>query len=141
MSRTMTPTKVSATRIVSRLESLGWPHIVSDLDASGCAVARGVLLPEQCRALAALYDQDEPFRSRIVNQDSREASCPLGPSPHFDHTTSTPMERNTLAASASARATADSGSSPMLHTDTFIRSPPKRTALRKSAPIRTLAFR
>ena len=66
MSHTMTRTKVSATRIVSRVESLGWPHIVSDLDACGCAVARGVLLPEQCRALATLYDQDEPFRSRIV---------------------------------------------------------------------------
>jgi hypothetical protein len=66
MSHTTTRTKVSATRIVSRVESLGWTHIVSDLDACGCAVARGVLLPEQCRALAALYDQDEPFRSRIV---------------------------------------------------------------------------
>ena len=66
MNRTVTATKVSATGIVSRVESLDWAQIVSDLDAYGCAAAKGVLLPEQCRALAALYDQDGLFRSRIV---------------------------------------------------------------------------
>jgi hypothetical protein len=66
MNRTVTATKVSATGIVSRVESLDWAQIVNDLDAYGCAAATGVLLPEQCRALAALYDQDGLFRSRIV---------------------------------------------------------------------------
>ena len=66
MNRTVTATKVSATGIVSWVESLDWAQIVSDLDAYGCAAAKGLLLPEQCRALAALYDQDGLFRSRIV---------------------------------------------------------------------------
>src|SRR5260370_7168082 len=66
MNRTVTATKVSATGIVSRVESLDWAQIVNDLDAYGCAAATGVLLPEQCRALAALYDQDGLFRRRIV---------------------------------------------------------------------------
>ena len=63
---TATATKVRATGIAGRVESLDWPQIVRDLDAYGCAVAKGVLLPKQCRALASLYHQDAPFRSRIV---------------------------------------------------------------------------
>jgi hypothetical protein len=55
-----------AAGVASQVESLDWPRIASDLDAYGCAVARGVLLPDECRALSALYSQDEPFRSRIV---------------------------------------------------------------------------
>jgi len=57
---------MSGAEIASRVESLDWPRIASDLDAYGCAVARGVLDPEQCHALAAMYGEDEPFRSRIV---------------------------------------------------------------------------
>jgi uncharacterized protein len=45
---------------------LDWLQIENDLDAHGCAVAEGVLLRDQCRALSALYDQDALFRSRIV---------------------------------------------------------------------------
>jgi hypothetical protein len=47
---------------VSGLGAKSW----SDLDAYGCAAAEGMLLPEQYRALAALYDQDGCFRGRIV---------------------------------------------------------------------------
>jgi hypothetical protein len=57
---------MSGAEIASRVESLDWPRIASDLDAYGCAVARGVLDPEPCRALASMYGEDEPFRSRIV---------------------------------------------------------------------------
>ena len=57
---------MSGAEIAGRVESLDWPRIVSDLDAYGCAVAREVLDPEQCHALAAMYGEDEPFRSRIV---------------------------------------------------------------------------
>src|ERR1700688_3581721 len=38
----------------------------SDLDAQGCAVLKGLLSVEECRALAALYSDDKHFRSRIV---------------------------------------------------------------------------
>jgi hypothetical protein len=36
------------------------------LDRDGYAVMPGLLDPEQCRALAALYDERERFRSRVV---------------------------------------------------------------------------
>ena len=52
--------------IAERLAALDWPRIESDLDAYGCAVIPGMLLPGQCCALAAQYGEDEPFRSRIV---------------------------------------------------------------------------
>lgn len=52
--------------IPGRVQSADWPQITSDLDAYGCAVARGVLLPGECTALAALFDQDDLFRKRIV---------------------------------------------------------------------------
>jgi uncharacterized protein len=59
-------TKESAAGLASRIASLDWLQIENDLDAHGCAVAEGVLLRNQCRALSALYDQDALFRSRIV---------------------------------------------------------------------------
>src|SRR5260370_589304 len=55
MNRTVTATKISATGIVSRVESLDWAQIVNDLDAYGVAAATAVLLPEQRPPLAPLY--------------------------------------------------------------------------------------
>ncbi len=43
-----------------------WDRIASDLDQYGCAVVPSALTPEECRALAAFYAADEPFRSRVV---------------------------------------------------------------------------
>ena len=37
-----------------------------ELDENGYALLRAVLLPEECRALAALYDAETGFRSRVV---------------------------------------------------------------------------
>jgi hypothetical protein len=56
----------TAAEISRRVEALDWPRIASDLDAYGCAVMGGVLTPDLCRALSAMYGEDEPFRSRIV---------------------------------------------------------------------------
>ncbi|MDO8378516.1 2OG-Fe(II) oxygenase [Phenylobacterium sp.] len=39
---------------------------MSDLDTYGCAVLPGLLTPSECRDLAALYGQEEGFRSRVV---------------------------------------------------------------------------
>ena len=68
MKRTASATsaKVRSEDIASRVHRLDWPQIVNDLDSYGCAVAKGVLLPEQCRGLAKLYEHDDLFRSRIV---------------------------------------------------------------------------
>jgi len=43
-----------------------WPRIEEDLDSVGCAHVQGLLDPEQCRTLAALYADNTLFRSRIV---------------------------------------------------------------------------
>jgi uncharacterized protein len=66
MSHTAAKGNVKATGIASRVKSLDWQQVESDLDAYGCAIAKGILLPEQCGALSALYGQNELFRSRIV---------------------------------------------------------------------------
>jgi hypothetical protein len=52
--------------IIARVEALDWPQAISDLDAQGCAVLKGLLSAEECRALAALYPDDRHFRSRVV---------------------------------------------------------------------------
>lgn len=49
-----------------RLAALDWARIGADLDAHGCAVIKGVLTPDECAAVASLYPQDSPFRSRVV---------------------------------------------------------------------------
>ena len=50
----------------ARVAAIDWTQATSDLDAQGCAVLKGLLTVEECRALAALYPDDEIFRSRIV---------------------------------------------------------------------------
>jgi hypothetical protein len=56
----------SASDIDARVAAIDWLKAASDLDAEGCAVLKGLLSAEECRALAALYTDDEHFRSRIV---------------------------------------------------------------------------
>lgn len=48
------------------LASLDWRRIADDLDALGYAMLPSLLSPEECAGLAALYDRDERFRSRVV---------------------------------------------------------------------------
>jgi uncharacterized protein len=43
-----------------------WERISKDLDAQGSAVLPHLISGDECRALAALYSQDELFRSRVV---------------------------------------------------------------------------
>lgn len=43
-----------------------WPRIESELDDQGCAVMPAFLSAGECRDVAALYAQDERFRSRVV---------------------------------------------------------------------------
>jgi hypothetical protein len=45
-----------------------WLQIAASLDERGYATTAGLLTSEQCRGLAALYDRDEAFRSRVVMQ-------------------------------------------------------------------------
>ncbi|AWK90048.1 2OG-Fe(II) oxygenase [Azospirillum thermophilum] len=43
-----------------------WEWLRGELDAHGCAVLEGLLDPRACAALAAGYDAEEGFRSRVV---------------------------------------------------------------------------
>jgi uncharacterized protein len=56
----------SATTVAARLAAIEWEAIAASLDAHGCAVIGAALTAEECRALAAMYDDDERFRSRII---------------------------------------------------------------------------
>jgi uncharacterized protein len=52
--------------IAARVDAIDWAQATADLDAQGCAVLKGLLSPEECRAMSALYPDDKNFRSRIV---------------------------------------------------------------------------
>ncbi|MBA3496593.1 MAG: 2OG-Fe(II) oxygenase [Gemmatimonadales bacterium] len=49
-----------------RIAAFDWDGVARDLDARGSAMLQGLLRPEECRALAALYPDDTAFRSRVV---------------------------------------------------------------------------
>jgi uncharacterized protein len=48
------------------IDALNWSALEADLDAFGAAAAPELLSPPACRALAALYDDEALFRSRVV---------------------------------------------------------------------------
>jgi hypothetical protein len=50
----------------ARVAAIDWTQAASELDTQGCAILKGLLTPEECRALAALYGEDKIFRSRVV---------------------------------------------------------------------------
>ena len=52
--------------LASRVAALDWSAVAASLDAYGCAGVGPLLDAEACTALAARYDDDARFRSRIV---------------------------------------------------------------------------
>jgi hypothetical protein len=52
--------------IAARVDAIDWAQASHDLDAQGGAVLKGLLPADECRALAALYPDDQRFRSRVV---------------------------------------------------------------------------
>ena len=53
---------------MERVATVDWRDVASSLDERGYATTAALLTTEQCRGLAALYDRDEAFRSRVVMQ-------------------------------------------------------------------------
>lgn len=49
-----------------RIAQIDWPRVAADLDSDGWALLDRLLTAAECDSLAALYPQDEHFRSRIV---------------------------------------------------------------------------
>jgi hypothetical protein len=62
----MDPGASRATSIAARVSSLDWERIASDLDVHGCATTGTVLTPQECATLAASYETDALFRSRVI---------------------------------------------------------------------------
>jgi uncharacterized protein len=50
----------------TRIGAIDWTRVSGELDASGWALMSGLLKPEECDVLAALYDDETRFRSTIV---------------------------------------------------------------------------
>jgi hypothetical protein len=57
---------VPSADIAARVGAIDWAAATADLDAQGCAVLKGLLSPDECQALAALYPDDARFRSKVV---------------------------------------------------------------------------
>lgn len=51
--------------IADRIAAVNWDDVSRELDAQGCAVLQHLLSPQECGTLAALYPEDETFRSRV----------------------------------------------------------------------------
>ena len=52
--------------IGERTDALDWDRITRELDARGSAVMPRLLVPDECAALAGLYNDDARHRSRVV---------------------------------------------------------------------------
>ena len=57
---------IPAKAAVDRLKALDWQRVSHELDAAGNALLQRLLSADECEALAALYKDDELFRSRVV---------------------------------------------------------------------------
>jgi len=49
-----------------RLRAIDWAHVSTELGAQGSAVIERLISPAECEALAASYQADDGFRSRVV---------------------------------------------------------------------------
>ncbi len=58
--------RASVSAIEARIAALDWPRIAASLDAHGNAVIGAMLTPDECTSLAATYQSDDRFRSRVV---------------------------------------------------------------------------
>lgn len=58
--------KREAGTLTSRVDAADWRAAEASLDARGYATLADLLSPAECRELAAFYDEDARFRSRIV---------------------------------------------------------------------------
>ena len=66
MATAVTARPESATGIDARLGAADWTSVSTHLDDHGWAMLDSLLTAEECASLAALYDDDRRFRSRVV---------------------------------------------------------------------------
>src|SRR5262245_5958869 len=48
-----------------RIAQYDWEKLSSELSSNGCTVAEKLLSPKECRQLAAMYAEEEHFRSHV----------------------------------------------------------------------------
>jgi hypothetical protein len=59
-------TKAQLPKAADRVEALDWAALGEEFDLRGCATTGPLLTAAECEELAALYDEDRRFRSRVV---------------------------------------------------------------------------
>jgi hypothetical protein len=52
--------------VTERVDALDWARLAEELDAQGNARAEQILSADECRSIASLYEEEPPFRSRVV---------------------------------------------------------------------------
>jgi uncharacterized protein len=62
----LAPGTSTVTAADNRIGSYDWNWLAAELDGYGCAVIEKLLTPEECAGIAALYPNEEHFRSRIL---------------------------------------------------------------------------
>jgi hypothetical protein len=50
----------------ARIRGQDWSQVAAELDADGCSVLPGLLTYGECDEVAGLYEDEQPFRSRVV---------------------------------------------------------------------------
>ncbi|WP_323137269.1 hypothetical protein [Streptomyces sp. NBC_01619] len=55
----------TTTRIHERVAGADWAAVAAELDEHGCAQTPGLLTAAECRRIAALYTDDERFRTTV----------------------------------------------------------------------------
>jgi hypothetical protein len=55
-----------AEAVAVRAAAIDWTRIAGELDGHGAAIIDGLLSPDECRALIAMYPDDTAFRSKVV---------------------------------------------------------------------------
>lgn len=65
-----------------RIDGLDWGRLTADLNQRGFATVPSLLSGAECRMLAALYDSEGPFRSRVVME---RHAFGLGEYQYFDY--------------------------------------------------------
>ncbi len=62
----MTVTPPTGAAAIVRIGQIDWSSVAFDLDAQGWAVLPALAEPDVCDGIAALYDEETGFRSRVV---------------------------------------------------------------------------
>jgi hypothetical protein len=52
--------------IAQRIKAVDWDCVTEELDTLGWSLLEGVLEPEECDSIAAMYPEDKAFRSKVV---------------------------------------------------------------------------